>query len=332
MSKVLICGVNWLGDGIMSMPAINVFKKRNPDIAVSMLVKRNMAALWQMNRAVNEVIELDEGFVGTVRTAEKINRLGFQRAYIFPNSFRSALIPFLAGIAVRRGVSGRHRSFLLNDIVRGEFAGRHQSEEYFSILGVEVEDAHFPLLGAADDAISISISIRNKHLGSLESGRKVIALIPGAAYGLSKMWPSEFYADVSRRLIKEFGCSVIVMGSEAEKTVCMRVSEEIGANALCLAGETTLHESASLLAGCSVVICNDSGGMHLAAAAGAHVVAVYGVTDPVRTGPMGVGHKLIMAEGVNRNRDLDRNSSKAIQSLRSISPDRVYAAVAEFLR
>jgi heptosyltransferase-2 len=122
-----------------------------------------------------------------------------------------------------------------------------------------------------------------------------------------------------------------VFGSGNETDLCETVTAGIGRKALNLAGQTSLPEFAALLSSCGVVICNDSGGMHLAAAAGAKVVAVFGMTDPAKTGPMGKGHRVICAEGVRQSRDIKRDSSEAAVALKSISADRVAAAAREVL-
>lgn len=330
MDRILICGVNWLGDGIMGIPAVSAFKASRPELSISVLVKKSMMPLWQMCDAVDDVIQLESGFSGTIRTAERLNQCGFSQAYIFPNSFRSALLPFMAGIPRRRGVSGHSRKVLLTDIVASDSSGKHQSAEYFDILDIDYDNnvIKLPELMIADDAGEI----RKKHLGSFEVGKKIVALLPGAAFGASKMWPEEHFVTVARKLIEKYPCRLLVMGTEAERDICVRISEELGNAAICLAGETTLYESAVLFRDCSFVISNDSGGMHLAAVAGIPVIAVYGLTDPVKTGPLGTGHKLILAEGVAHNRDIERDSEDAINAMRSITPERVYAAAVELLK
>ncbi len=330
MDKVLICGVNWLGDGIMSMPAIDLYKIKNPDAHVSVLMKKNMIPLWKMCNAVDDIIELEEGLTGTLRTAEKLSRLGFARSYVFPNSFRSALIPFMAGVPFRRGVAGHKRSIMLNSLVSADAAGKHQSWEYAEILQVTKDDGELelPMLDYKPDGVKV----RKKHLGDFEAERSVVGIFPGAAYGPSKMWPAEYFISVGKKLTEDHKCHVLILGTDAERDVCMRVSEEIGDASVCLAGETTLPESALLLSDCSVVVCNDSGGMHLAAAVGTPLVAVYGITDPSKTGPMGKNHKVIQAEGVECNRDLDRDSPEAIEALKSIKPEEVYEAAVELLK
>lgn len=332
MNKILICGANWLGDGIMSMPAVRNFKQKNPGSEISMLVKPGMVPLWEMCPDIDRVLELSEGLAGTLRAAESINSLGFEKAFVLPNSFRSALIPFLAGVRNRRGTRGHQRSFLLNDIVvfSDAISGRHQLWEYVEIFGISMDNGELPrpvLEHRLDPP-----KVRKKHLGDFEVNRMIIGIVPGAAFGASKMWQADNFVSVGRRLAEEHNCHLLVFGTSEERDVCVYVSEEIGDAAVCLAGDTTLAELTVLMQDCSVVVCNDSGGMHLAAAAGSKVVAVYGVTDPAKTGPLGKGHMTITARGVEHSRDLDRASKPAMDALRSIEPEEVYQAVTELIR
>ena len=158
-----------------------------------------------------------------------------------------------------------------------------------------------------------------------------MGLLPGAARGPSKQWPPDHFIAVGRQLAARPGCRIVVFGARDEASLCRAVAEGIGPAAITLGGETTLSELAALLGLCRVVVANDSGGMHLAAAAGARVVAVYGLTDPAKTGPIGHGHRIVCAEGRPRSRDIRRNSREAKDALASIRPDRVLEAVMELL-
>jgi lipopolysaccharide heptosyltransferase II len=154
-----------------------------------------------------------------------------------------------------------------------------------------------------------------------------IGLLPGAARGPSKRWPAERFAEVGRRLASERGLRIAVFGSAGEAAICREVADGIGGAAACLAGRTSLPELTALLAGCRAVVSNDSGGMHLAAAAGTPVVAIFGLTDPAVTGPIGAAHRVVAAAGVTRARAIPRHSEEAERALRSVTADEVFAAV-----
>jgi heptosyltransferase II len=327
-NNLLICGTNWLGDSVMSMPAIRLLKRRNPSARITILVKPRLADFWKMQSLVDSVIRLNAGLGETLAMAGSIRKLGFGAAYVFPNSFRSAVIPFLAGVPARTGMRGHFRALMLTRVVEPPAVPQkiHQSWEYLEIVGESgVAEVEQPKLDIPSE-LGAQMAQRFT-LGSAE----LIGLIPGAARGPSKRWSEDRFIEVGKGLALTRECRLLVFGSGNETELCETVASGIGRRALNLAGQTSLPELAALLARCRVVICNDSGGMHLAAAAGAKVVAVFGMTDPAKTGPMGKGHRLICAEGVQQSRDIKRDSHEAAAALKSISADRVAAAARELL-
>jgi heptosyltransferase-2 len=326
--NILICGTNWLGDSVMSMPAVRLLKRRNPSSLITVLVKPRLVDLWKMQSSVDNVIRLNAGVGETLAMGSSIRKFGFGAAYVFPNSFRSALIPFLAGVPERVGMRGHCRSCMLTCVVKPPSVPEkiHQSWEYFEIIGESgVAEMEQPKLDIPAD-----LTAKMLQRFALGTG-EFIGLIPGAARGPSKRWPEDRFVEMGKGLALTRECKLLVFGSGNEKDSCAAVAAGIGKKALNLEGQTSLPELAALLAKCRVVICNDSGGMHLAAAAGAKVVAVFGMTDPAKTGPMGKGHRVICAEGVRQSRDIKRDSSEAAAALKSISADRVAAAAREVL-
>jgi heptosyltransferase-2 len=330
IDNILICGTNWLGDSIMSMPAIQLLKQRQPSSKITMLVKPKLAALWKMHQAVDEMIPLEDGFAGALRGVSDVKKAGVSRAFIFPNSFRSALLPFLAGVRERVGMRGHQRSWMLTRTVAPPSTPdrNHQSWEYIEIAGESAER------GASElPRLVIPWEVRTevgKKFG-IDTAGELIGLIPGAARGPSKRWPPERFVEVGYKVSERAKCHTLVFGSDSERELCAEVANGIGRWAHNLAGNTTLSELAALLGLCRVVICNDSGGMHLASAVGTKVVAIFGLTDPATTGPMGKGHRVICAEGVSKSRDIARTSSDAAGALRTIGAARVAQAALDVM-
>lgn len=325
-SNILIIGVNWLGDSIMSMPAIEAFKKEHPDCTISVAVKAKLIELWKLFPAAEEVIPIADGTDGTLKTSKVIRTHSFDRAYIFPNSFRSALLPFMASVPRRIGMAGHTRSAMLTEVTTAssEDAGRrHQAWEYSDILGLA--PSNFPCLPTLD----IPAAASEKATTWMGDGSEVsLALIPGAAFGDAKRWPAEHFCEVGRRAAKELGARIVVLGAPSERDICGQIVSEIGSAAVSVAGETNIAEMAGLLKRCRFAVSNDCGGMHMAAAMGVKTVSVFGVTDPSKTGPLGEGHKIVCAEDSVQSRDLSKGSREARRALASISPDRVYQALA----
>ena len=327
MSKsVLIIGTNWVGDAVMTMPAVQLFAEQNPDTQISILVRPALGPLWRVHDAIHEVEILVPGSSGTVRTAWGLQDRGFSAAYVLPNSVRSALIPYLAGIPRRHGAPGHHRAWMLTRII-DEAAGHereeHQVYRYPRVLGVDCPSGWVP-----EPHLSIPSEMEAdvRTLRGIDADTRWVGLAPGAARGPSKRWPTERFGEVGRLLASRHGVRVMVFGTHAEMDMCCTVADAIGPPAVNLAGRTLLHEAAALLGACEIVVTNDSGLMHLAAAVDTPVVAIFGLTDPTRTGPMGTGHRVITRSGVKGSARIRRHSRAARAVLESILTEEVCAA------
>jgi heptosyltransferase-2 len=331
--RILIIGVNWLGDACMSMPALSAFRRAYPTTHISLLIKPKLADLWGMSKDVDDLILLEGGVAGTWLSARRL-RGRFDRCYILPNSWRSALIPFLAGISMRVGTCGHHRGRLLTHLVNlpAAVVAGHQSLEYSCIL--DVTDAVSPqgqlpvealVPPALDDASSALLG------AALAAEKPLVAMLPGAARGPSKQWPVAHYQQLARDLVTRYDARILMLGTPAEEALCNEIAAAIGPAAIDGSGRTSLPQLAALLSRCATVVCNDSGGMHLAAVVGSPVVAIFGMTDPVKTGPVGQGHALVLAENVTRSRDISRDSAEAVRALASVGCDRVLTAVGSIL-
>lgn len=328
---VLICGTNWLGDTVMSMPSVSLFKDRFPGIRITVLARPHLASLWGMYGSVDDVMLIEGGMKGTLSAATAIRGSNIDRAFIFPNSFRSALVPFLGGVLERTGVGGQLRSWMLTDAqpaLGQAHENEHQAWEYLRILGLNDYSGNIepPGLNPGEEVCD---SCRQK-IG-WNPDQKWIAILPGAARGPSKRWPSGHFVEVARDALRSHADGVLVLGSANECELCEKVVSEIGDSAVNLAGRTSLSEAVAFLQMTRVAITNDSGGMHMATAAGATVVAVFGLTDPGKTGPMGEGHRIVSMPGVEHSRDIPRDSDRARECLMAIRPERVIAEVREIL-
>jgi heptosyltransferase-2 len=326
--RFLVCGTNWIGDAVMSMPAIQAFRRAKPDARITMLVKRPLAGLWAMHDSVDHVEVYDDTFSGVRAAASQCHSGEFDCAYVFPNSFRSALLPFLARIPGRVGVAGHWRRAMLTDIVEFKRSSlrRHQAFEYFDLMGLETAGFEVPRLNVPPAAVEEAVRL----LGGGGGGRKRVGIFPGAARGPAKRWPASHYSQLGIRLAKDKGMAVVIFGAPNETGLCSEIARDIGDLAIDIAGRTSLPSLAAALKACDLVVCNDSGGMHLAAAVGTPVLALYGLTDPSRTGPLGTRRRIIKAEAP-ASRDIARTSAAAENALASIAPEKVYAAALECL-
>ena len=312
----------------MSLPALRAFRQMNPDAHLTMLVKPSLLPLWKLSALFNDILPLHEGFGGTLKTVAAVRRLRFDKAFILPHSIRSAVIPWLAGVPFRIGMPGHCRDFMLSEIVwPTERPGRsHQAYEYLDLLVPGA--AHQALEPPGLELPAAALATAQQRIASTAEPR--VALIPGAARGPAKQWPREHFIELGRRLVEKNRCGIIVLGITREAVLCQEVAQGIGPTALNLAGQTGLAEWIAILKMCHLVVANDSGGMHLAAAVGTPVIALYGMTDPSKTGPLGK-HCRVLQNSDLRSRDIPRDSPEARASLASIRPERVYDAAIECL-
>lgn len=298
--RLLIRATNWVGDAVMSLPAIRAAAARYPGAQVTVLALPWVAELYEREGAVDEVIpyEAPRGARGWVKKWGMARRLAERRfdvALILANSFDSALAPWLAGIPRRIGYGRDGRSLLLTEAItpprRGEIP-RHESYYYLELLrragwlGELPGEVTIRLEGAA----AAAAEGRALFAGRGMSGR-VMGISPGAAYGTAKRYPAgRFAAAAAEVLLRVGGGSVAVFGAAGEKAVCGEVVAALGERgvaAVNLAGATTLREFIQLAAACFLFLTNDSGSMHIASALGVPTVAVFGATDHVGTGPTG---------------------------------------------
>lgn len=328
--RILICGLNWIGDAIMSMPAIQEFRVKYPQAYIVQLVKPKLKPLWEMHDAINEVLVLEDGFQGMKKTVKQVKEKKFDMAYILPRSFRSAVIPFWAGIPQRKGPGGGYRRFMLTQVVRypQDIEQKHQAYENIQVLVPEKK--YFPLqkprLSVSCDAVE-SITKMTEDIK-----RPRVAFLPGASRGIAKQWPEDHFIALGTMLVKA-GMSVIVSGSAAESVKAGHIAEAIGPGAKNFCRDLSFQQWAALLQQCDGVVCNDSGGMHLASALEIPLVALYGTTDPRKTGPLTAAHKCrILQKSMIQSRKVKRESAIAQAALAAISPREVYAAVEQVLK
>ena len=327
--ETLVVSPNWLGDAVMAMPAVRRWRRGHPAARLVVLAKPAVAPLWEMVEGVDEVVRLEPGNRGTFAAGRALRKRGFAEALILPNSFRSALIPWLARIPRRRGTAFHARWFLVNDRVRftADEKRLHQSREDFKIVcgdtAGDAADTGFRPPRMDDAALAA--------LGVPPGEGPLVGVVPGAARGPAKRWP---HFAAAARLVAEAvpGVRFAVCGGAGEAALCEEVARATGPAAASVAGRTTLQQFASLLASCDAVLCNDSGGMHLASAAGTPVVAVFGRTDPEKTGPVGPCAELVRAKGVSVSRSIARDDPAAVAALAAVAPDEVAGACIRVLR
>jgi heptosyltransferase-2 len=285
---VLVIGPNWIGDAVMSTPALANLRRGLPKARIDLLVPSRVAPLFDDHPHVDRVLIRDERRSWCRRLAQIITWRGhgYDLVVLLPNSFRAALEAWLLRSPRRLGYATDGRRVLLTQAVpAGESSPPHQTEAYLRLvaaLGLPIVE-RVPILVPTRQA-----EIEAERLWAAQGwGRaeQVIGICPGAAFGASKRWWPERFAALADRLLTTGRLRVAFFGSADEVPLVDLIRAQMTHEAVSLAGQDTLGSFMALAARCAVVIANDSGSMHIADAVGTRVVALFGPTDPRRTAP-----------------------------------------------
>lgn len=291
--RILVVGPAWVGDTIMSQTLYSLLRDADPEVRIDVTAPAATRPLLTRMPEVSEAILFDVGH-GELklgyrsRFAGRLKAARYDQAIVLPNSFKSALVPMLAGISRRTGYLGEFRYFLLNDI-RLLNPGRFpRMVDQFMALGVKpgkaIPPCRHPALGV--DKINQRECLRRFEL---DPTGPILGLCPGAEYGDAKRWPAVHFAAVAGAAVAS-GMQVWLFGSPADEGTTHEIIEHLPPDqrASChdLAGKTALLDAVDLLSLCTNVVSNDSGLMHVAAAVGCRVVVVYGSTSPDFTPPL----------------------------------------------
>jgi heptosyltransferase-2 len=290
--RILIRAVNWIGDAVMTTPAIGVIRQMFPQAEITILANLPVSKIFAPHDWVDNVISFDQhglhkGISGRFRLASEIRKHSFDAAVILPNSFNSALIPWLAAIPVRVGKNSDGRGFMLTDCYVPE-KGKppcHEVEYYlelmrhFGIIGRVTKPQLFVSAGECRAAADLLIT------NGIKPDDFVLGINPGATYGSAKRWYPDRFAAVARRLSSEWAAKVVIFGGVGETEIAADIEKRIGGGALNLAGKTGVRELMALIRRCNFFVTNDSGPMHIAAALNVPLTAIFGSTDHVGTAP-----------------------------------------------
>lgn len=279
---------NWVGDAVMSLPAIRAIRERFPTAHIAILARPWVADLYARETAIDRVIP----YHGRVReTAAKLRAESFDTAILLQNAFEAALIAWLARIPVRIGYRRDGRGLLLTEGVAVPAPGeipRHERFYYLELLRRAGVIGEFPPSPAIRlEGVDAAREAGMPRLREAGLAPPVIGVSPGAAYGTAKCWLPERFAEAASRLAGERGASVAVFGMPGERALCETVAAQVQAPVRNFAGRATLAEFIEMAAACRVVLTNDSGAMHIASALGVPTVTVFGATDHTTTGPTG---------------------------------------------
>ncbi len=292
-SKILIIGPSWVGDMVMAQSLFKVLKQHDPDVVIDVLAPEWSFPLLQRMPEVNRGIAMPVGH-GSLqwsvrRQLANYLRDQYDQAIVLPNSLKSALIPFLAGIPVRTGWRGEMRYWLVNDIRLLDQRRYPLMIDRFVALGQKPDRPLPPSIPYPQLIVDSAQAAQLRSKFALPVGRPILALCPGAEFGPAKRWPEQHFASVATAKIAE-GWQVWLLGSAKDAAVAKDIVDALPEtsrqHAYVLAGKTELAEAIDLMAQADAVVSNDSGLMHIAAALGRPLVVVYGSTSPSFTPPL----------------------------------------------
>lgn len=297
MKKILIIGPSWVGDTMLVQPMLMRLKQHHPDCHIDILAPPWTVSLLRAMPEVNEVI-INPFPHGALKLAARY-RLGkqlrvaqYDQAIVLPNSLKSALLPFFARIPIRTGFIGEMRYGLLNDARKLDKAALPLMVERFVQLAETA--GMFISRPLPEPKLDISDSQRHATLSKLglTLNQPVAAFCPGAEYGPAKRWPIDYYANIAQRLAQE-GVAVWLIGSAKDRAVAEEINQLSGGHCHNLCGNTDLGDAIALLTCAQLVISNDSGLMHLAAALNRPMLALFGSSSPAFTPPLSAQAQVI---------------------------------------
>ncbi len=288
--RVLVVAPNWIGDALLAQPLFARLHRRLPDLIIDALAPPWTGPVLARMPEINEV--LDAPFAhGELRLKDRwrlgqsLRERGYSQSIVLPNSFKSALIPFFADIRLRVGYVGESRYGLLNVVHKlDRDALPLMSERYAQLAETPGKPVTRPLETPGLRVDETNQLITMARLG-ISRQRPVVVFCPGAEFGPSKRWPAEHYAALARRLTDQ-GRQVWLIGSPKDAPVGEAIAALSGGLALNLCGRTDLASAIDLIAAASLVVSNDSGLMHVAAATGRPLIAIYGSSDSRHTPPL----------------------------------------------
>lgn len=289
--RILIVGPAWIGDMVMAQSLFKVLKQQQPEAVIDVLAPAWTFSILSRMPEVNQAVAMPVGhgelkLAARYQLAKKLRQQGYDQAIVLPNSFKAALIPWLARIPKRTGWRGEFRYGLLNDIRVLDKERYGLMIEQFMALGLP-DGAPLPSVYPYP-ALRISADSQSAVLAKFKPhyrGRPILGISPGAAFGPSKRWPETYFAEVAKQKIAE-GWDVWLFGSEGDHAIIETIMNATDRQCDSFAGKTELAETIDLVSLTSGVVTNDSGLMHIAAALNKPLIAIYGSTSPAFTPPL----------------------------------------------
>lgn len=332
IKEILIRSTNWVGDVVITLPALEAVRKNFPKSRISILARPWVAPMLEGHPAIDDIIPYEKResglscAMGIIRMAGKLRKMRFDLAILFQNAFEAALLVYLAGIRYRIGYNTDGRGFLLSHSIKknGSAPGNHQVEYYLNILRsmdweAKTKDPKLAIDGNSEKDADILLE---KY--GVSHDELLIGLSPGAIFGPAKRWPAERFAKIGDWAVEKWGSKVVVLGSSSEEKVCGTLCESMVQKPLNFCGNTTLRQAMAIIKRCRYFVTNDSGLMHIAAALDVPLVAIFGSTDHIATGPRNKRSRIVRLD-IDCAPCLKAECLTDFRCMLGIEPERVWA-------
>jgi len=339
IEKILVRSTNWVGDTVMMIPSLVAIRRSFPHAQITVLATPWVIALLENHPAVDRIMVMEKspGFIVSFKELARIiswlRAERFDLAILFQNAFEAAFLAYMGRVRYIVGYDTDGRGFFLtHKVIRDrDILSVHQAEYFLGLIeamGWEVEEGE-PILYLNDQDIK-STSLILSSMG-IEDSLFVVGLNPGAVYGSAKRWPEDRFAILGDWVAKRWGAKVLLFGSRSEREIAAAVSHHMHANPVNLCGRTTLGQAMALIKRCNLFVTNDTGLMHVAAAFNVPIVAIFGSTDPVATGPMSRNARIVR-HGMDCGPCLKEVCPSNHRCMLSIQPDEVWEEMEELKR
>lgn len=331
IQRIMVRTTNWVGDAVMTTPALKALRETFAGAQITVVANPLVAQLFTRHPDCDEVIVYDRkgphaGVRGFLRFVAVLRRRKFDCAVLFQNAFEAALMSCLAGARLRAGFATDGRRLLLTHPVPigDEERALHHTDYYLHMLGqcgVTTQNKQQALALLPEEETWASAQVPTERYAVIN---------PGAAYGSAKRWIPERFAAVADALVERYGVSIVLTGGPAEQEIGADIAKAMHTRPLNMIGQTTVRQMMALLAGGRLMVTNDSGPMHVAAAFGVPLVAIFGPTDHTTTSPWGTPFRIVR-QPVHCSPCLLRQCPIDHRCMERVTAEMVLAAVDELM-
>lgn len=334
--RILIVGVNWLGDALLSTAAIRAIRENYPDSYIGCMIVPRVKEIFQDNPYLNEIIVYDEesehkGFFKKLRFIQQLRKKDFDKVYLLHRSFTRTLLCYLSGIPERIGYYTKKRGFLLTKrVLQPKRDSLHRLDFYLNILkaeGIQVKERDYIFIIRDEDREYINALLKEEGIRDTDL---LIAINPGGNWK-PKRWSIENFSLLANRLKEEFKAKIVITGSKEDIELAKKISDSMKERPVSLCGKISLKQLGALFERTNLVITADTSPMHIASAVGTKLICIFGPTSPNITGPVGKGIYRIIQKDIGCKIPCYRINCKDNLCMKAITVDDVMEKVRELI-